>query len=61
VSIIVRFFYEVLYELKKVKWPTYRELIVYGITVFWVVLVAAVMLGAMDLFFGYLIRSFIGW
>jgi preprotein translocase SecE subunit len=61
VSKVVSFFYEVLFELKKIKWPTQRELLIYGWTVFWVVVVSALMLGAMDLFFGHLIQVFIGW
>jgi preprotein translocase SecE subunit len=61
VSKVVNFFYEVLFELRKVKWPTQRELFIYGLTVFWVVLISALMLGAMDVFFGPLIEVFLDW
>lgn len=58
---IIRFFNEVAYELGKVKWPTRKDLVVYGVTVFFVVLVAAVMLGFMDVLFGHLVKGFLGW
>lgn len=60
-SSIVVFLNQVLFELGRVKWPTRRELVMYGITVFFVVLVSAVMLGIMDAFFGYLVKLFIDW
>jgi preprotein translocase subunit SecE len=61
VTNIIRFFNEVAYELGKVKWPTRKDLVVYGITVFFVVLVSAAMLGFMDIIFRYLVTGFLGW
>ena len=47
-----RFFKDVVGELKKVTWPTPKELINYTLTVFAFIVLFAVIIGVLDLAFG---------
>lgn len=60
-SDIARLLNEVVFELGNVKWPTQKELGVYGLIVFVVVLVSSVMLSVMDFGFGYLVQALLVW
>ena len=60
-SYIIKFFNEVAFELSNVKWPTKQELFIYGLTVFFVVLVSSIILSVMDFSFGYLVQTMLLW
>lgn len=49
---LIRFFKEVFGELKKLTWPTPKELANYTLTVIAFVLVMAVVIGLLDFLFG---------
>lgn len=51
-----KFLREVRGELKKVTWPTRRELIAYTLVVFIAVLLVAFLIWGMDTIFGFLFR-----
>ncbi len=53
---IVKFFRSVISEMKKVTWPTRKELTNYTIVVIVVVLIVAAVVGVMDLGFGQLLQ-----
>ena len=55
-SRIIKFFKEVFYELKKVTWPTKKEIKINTLTVLMITLVAAVMIGLLDWGMGTLYR-----
>jgi preprotein translocase subunit SecE len=46
-------------ELKKVKWPTFRETLQYTLVVIIISLVVAAYLGGLDYIFSFLLRKFI--
>ncbi len=56
---VFKFFYEVLFELKSAKWPSFYDLLKYGVSVFLIVAFASVIFSAMDYSFGYLINLLI--
>lgn len=56
---IIRFFAEARGELKKVNWPTQKELIRYTVLVVVISLAVAVFLGTLDTLFSYLIERFL--
>lgn len=60
VTKIIKFFYEVLAELRLVKWPSRRDLLIYSSVVVFVVIIAAIILSGMDYCFAYLIRLIMG-
>ncbi len=53
---IVKFFRSVISEMKKVTWPTRKELVNYTIVVIVVVIIVAAVVGVMDLGFGQLLQ-----
>lgn len=53
-----RFFRSVMAELKKVTWPTRKELTKFTMIVIVVVIIFAVIVGFMDVIFGELLRIF---
>lgn len=53
-----KFFRSVVAELKKVTWPTKKELAKYTVIVIVVVVIFAIIIGLMDIIFGELLRLF---
>jgi preprotein translocase subunit SecE len=56
---ILNFFKESKSELKKVKWPTFKETLQYTLIVIIISLVVAAYLGGLDYIFSLLLRKFI--
>jgi preprotein translocase subunit SecE len=56
---ILKFFKESKSELKKVKWPTFKETLQYTLIVIIISLVVAAYLGGLDYIFSLLLRKFI--
>ena len=58
-SKIIKFLNEVVYELASVKWPTRRDLLVYGFIVCCMVFISAIIVSIMDIGFNFLVQSII--
>ncbi len=58
-SKIINFFKESITELKKIKWPTFKETLQYTLIVVIISLVVAVYLGSLDYVFSFLLKNFI--
>ncbi len=56
---VVQFLKEVRQELKKVTWPTRREIINHTLIVIGASLIVAVFLGGLDFLFGFLLNKFV--
>ncbi len=56
---LVRYFRDTMMELRKVRWPTREQAIALTKIVGLVTLGMAILLGALDLFFGWLVRGII--
>lgn len=57
---ILKFFYEVLLELRMVKWPSRYDVLMYTLVVIFVVIVSSIILAIMDIAFANLMRLLIG-
>lgn len=56
---IIQFLKEAKKELAKVNWPTKEKTINYTLAVVGISIAAALFLGGLDYFFGYLLKTFI--
>lgn len=56
---VIQFFIGAKAELTKVSWPSRKELIRYTILVVVISLLVAMFLGLLDMFFSYLVESFL--
>lgn len=59
VNQIISYLKEVRLEIKKVNWPTKKQVISYTLIVITVSLVVAIYLGILDFIFGFLLEKFI--
>ncbi len=56
---ILNFLKETKTELKKVKWPTFKETLHYTLVVIIISLVVAAYLGSLDYIFSFILKKFI--